>query len=273
MTELKKRVDGAAGAIAKRIGFKPSIGIILGTGLGGLAAQIEETISIPYADVPGFPKTTVSSHTGRLVAGNLSGKKVVALEGRFHLYEGWSLQDITLPVRVIKALGCKILIVSNAAGGINPLLKRGDVVIIEDHINLMGVNPLIGPNDDDLGPRFPDMSEPYSHRLIDIAEQVALSKGLRIRTGIYAAMTGPCLETRAEYRMLKMLGADLIGMSTVPEVIAGVHAGLEILGLSLVTDICLPDALKPTGIDEIIAVANAAEPKLTAIVTGVVGKL
>jgi purine-nucleoside phosphorylase len=273
MQSLKERIDRAAAAIAARINLRPSVGIILGTGLGGLAAEIKQTASLAYSDIPGFPHTTVAAHSGRLVAGQLSGKPVVAMEGRFHFYEGWSLEDVTLPVRVIKALGAKVLIVSNAAGGLNPQFRKGDVVIIEDHINLMGVNPLIGPNDDSLGPRFPDMSQPYSHRLIDLAEQAALSKGIRVRTGVYAAMTGPCLETRAEYRMLRTLGADLIGMSTVPEVIVAAHAGLEVLGLSLITDLCFPDALQPVGIEQIIAVAKEAEPKLTTIAAGVVAKL
>jgi len=273
MSELRTKVEKAAEAILRKIKDKPSIGIILGTGLGALSAQIQKKSSIAYSDIPNFPRTTVESHSGQMVAGEISGKKVVAMEGRFHFYEGWTLEQVTMPVRVMKALGAKTLIVSNAAGGINPQFRKGDIIIIEDHINLMGVNPLIGSNDDALGPRFPDMSRPYSKRLIEIAEKVALENGIRSRTGVYAAMTGPCLETRAEYRMLKVLGADLIGMSTVPEVIVGVHAGLEILGLSVVTDICLPDSLEPAKIEDIIAVANEAEPKLTKLVQETIGKI
>lgn len=273
MSDLFGIVEAAAGAVQKQLKNEPEIGIILGTGLGGVAQAIEKDAAIPYSDIPNFPQTTVATHAGQLIAGRLAGKNVLAFDGRFHLYEGWSLQEITLPVRVMKRLGAKVMIVSNAAGGINPQFKRGDVVIIEDHINLMGVNPLIGANDERLGPRYPDMIEPYSKRLIALAEQVALENGLRVRTGVYAAMTGPNLETRAEYRMLGVMGADLVGMSTVPEVIVAVHAGLETLGLSIATDMCLPDALQPVKIEEIIETANSAEPKLTTIVQGVIGRL
>ena len=273
MSDLFEIVEEAAGAVEKSLKSKPEIGIILGTGLGDVAQAIEEEAAVPYSDIPHFPQTTVDTHAGQLIAGRLGGKSVLAFDGRFHLYEGWSLQEITLPVRVMKRLGAKVMIVSNAAGGINPQFKRGDIVIIEDHINLMGVNPLIGPNDERLGPRYPDMIEPYSKRLIDLAEQVALENGLRVRTGVYAAMTGPNLETRAEYRMLGAMGADLIGMSTVPEVIVAVHAGLETLGLSIATDMCLPDALQPVKIEEIIETANSAEPRLAAIVQGVIERL
>lgn len=274
MTISYENIRKSADAVRKSLKSEPQIGIILGTGLGGLSREIEEEeASVPFSDIPNFPQPTVETHTGRLVSGRLAGKSIVAMEGRFHFYEGWSLDQITLPVRMMRMLGAEILVVSNAAGGINPQLKRGDVVVIEDQINLMGVNPLVGPNDERLGVRFPDMSQPYSARLMELAEAVALENGIRVRTGVYAAMTGPCLETRAEYRMLKTLGADLIGMSTVPEVIAGVHAGFEILGLSVVTDMCLPDALEPAKIEDILEAANSAEPKLAAIVLGTVARL
>ncbi|MBN1807553.1 MAG: purine-nucleoside phosphorylase [Planctomycetes bacterium] len=273
MTDLKSRIDEASAFIRSSSGVAPAVGVILGTGLGNFVSQISTAASIPYSDIPNFPETTVAAHEGRLIVGETSGVPIVAMEGRFHYYEGCPLADITLPVRVIKALGARVLVVSNAAGGINPLFSRGDVVLIEDHINLMGVNPLIGPNDDSLGPRFPDMSQPYSRRLIDLASTVALEKSIPLRKGVYAAMTGPCLETRAEYRMLKTLGADLIGMSTVPEVIVAVHAGLEVLGFSIVTDMCLPDALVPARIEDIIEAANTAEPMLTAVLLETVARL
>lgn len=266
MSELKKKIGEAAAAAGKKLGPTPEIGIILGTGLGELARKIGDAKTVSYADLPHFPASTVKSHAGQMVGGTLSGKKVVAMEGRFHYYEGYSLEQVTFPVRVMKELGCKTLIVTNACGGLNPLHERGDIVIIEDHINLMGVNPLIGPNDDTLGPRFPDMCEPYSREYVRLAESIALKRGIRVQRGVYLAVTGPCLETRAEYRFMRGLGADAVGMSTVPEVIVAVHAGLKVLGMGVVTDICLPDALEPVKIEEIIAVANGAGPKLESLI-------
>lgn len=273
MSELAKRIDESASFIKSKLGCAPRFGIILGTGLGNLARQLEGAKTLEYDTVPHFPKSTVASHAGQLVTGTLSGQPVLVMEGRFHLYEGYSLEQVTFPVRVMKALGAEGIIVTNACGGLNHLHEKGDIAIIEDHINLMGINPLIGPNDETLGPRFPDMIEPYTKAYIHIAEKVALEKGIRAHRGVYAAMTGPCLETRAEYRMLQRLGADCIGMSTVPEVIVAVHAGLKVLGMSVVTDLCLADALTPVKLEEIIAVANEAGPKLEAIVTGFLSKI
>lgn len=271
--ELKEKIAHSAAAITARAKTKPEIGIVLGTGLGSLANQIEAEVRISYDDIPHFPTSTVQSHAGELVVGTLAGKNVVALSGRFHFYEGYSLQDVTYPIRVAKALGIHTLIVSNAAGGMNPQYRAGDLMVITDHINFMGDNPLIGPNDDTLGPRFPDMCEPYTKSLIDLATQVATEQGIRLQHGVYLGCPGPCLETKAEYRMMRMIGADAVGMSTVPEVIVAVHAGLKVLGFSAITDECFPDALKPADIAHIIAVANATEPKLTAIVEETVRRM
>jgi purine-nucleoside phosphorylase len=247
----------------------PHAGIILGTGLGGLVQHIREEASLEYDDVPNFPRSTAVSHRGRLVMGRLGELSVMAMEGRFHMYEGYDLDQITLPVRVMKALGAKLLVVSNACGGMNPHYRSGDIMLIEDHINLMGANPLIGINDDRLGPRFPDMSEPYDQKLIDRALEVARRENFVAHKGVFVAVSGPNLETRAEYRFLRMIGADVVGMSTVPEVIVAVHCGLKVVGISVVTDMCLPDALEPADVPKIIATANAAEPKLTKLVLGV----
>ncbi len=251
-------------------GGRPQVGIILGTGLGGLVEDVAAETVIPYTQVPHFPAPTAPTHAGRLVCGRLGGKSVVAMEGRFHFYEGYSLQEITFPVRVLKALGCEVLIVSNACGGLNPQFAKGDIMLIEDHINLLGDNPLIGPNDDRLGPRFPDMCWPYDRPLLALARRVALEERIACQQGVFVAVPGPNLETRAEYRFLRIIGADVVGMSTVPEVLVGVHAGLRILGLSVITDMGLPDALEPTNLPEIIAVANAAEKKLRVLVRRVV---
>jgi purine-nucleoside phosphorylase len=247
----------------------PRVGLVLGTGLGALAREIDAQCTIPYPHLPHFPRSTVESHKGQLVCGNLAGHTVMAMEGRFHLYEGYSPWQVTFPIRVMKELGCELLIVSNAAGGLNPHYDKGDLVVIEDHINLLGLNPLVGPNDDRLGPRFPDLIEPYTRELQNLAHEVALQKNLVARRGVYVAVLGPNLETRAEYRYLRGIGADVVGMSTIPEVLVAVHAGIKVLGFSIVTDMCLPDALKPVKIEEIIAVANEAELKLRTIVTGV----
>lgn len=225
-----------------------------------------------YASIPHFPVSTVESHAGKILFGTLAGKKVAAMEGRFHFYEGYSLAEVTFPVRVLKELGAKILVVSNAAGGLNLAFRKGEIVLIEDHINFMGVNPLIGPNEERLGPRFPDMSAPYSARLMGLTEEAAREQKLSVRRGVYIGVTGPNLETRAEYRMMRNLGADLVGMSTVPEVIAGVHMGMEILGMSIVTDVCDPDHLEPVDIKEIIKTANEAGPKLDRLLESAIRK-
>jgi len=247
--------------------------IILGTGLGALADEIAVETIIDYSDLPNFPLSTVESHKGRLLCGTLNGRTVVAMQGRFHRYEGYSLQQVTFPVRVLRALGAETLIVSNACGGMHPLWAPGDLMLIADHINLLGDNPLIGPNDDTLGPRFPDMSEPYDGALRAIAREVAVANGITLREGVYAAVQGPNLETRAEYRLLRTLGADVVGMSTVPEVIVARHGGMRVLGLSIITDQCLPDALAAASLEQIVSVARLAEPKLSAVVKGVVGRL
>jgi purine-nucleoside phosphorylase len=259
-------IQEARSAIGKRCALAPDIGIILGTGLGRLAGHIEKAVTIPYQDIPHFPLSTVEQHAGKLIMGQLSGKSVMAMQGRFHFYEGYSLQQVAFPVQVMKFIGVKTLIVSNACGGLNPHFTPGTIMLITDHINLLPGNPLIGPNDNRIGQRYPDMSEPYSKKLIELVLKIALENNLRAEKGIYAAMTGPSLETRAEYRMLRLLGADAIGMSTVPEVIAAVHAGIDVLGLSVVTDACLPDALEPADIKKIIAVANRAEPTLVTLI-------
>jgi purine-nucleoside phosphorylase len=266
-------VDAAARVVRDRWAGRPTVGIILGTGLGALAEEIDAEATIPYLDLPHFPHSTVESHKGQLVCGTLAGRSVVAMEGRFHLYEGYTPAQVTFPIRVMKELGCRYLIVSNAAGGMNPLFARGDLVVIDDHINLMGVNPLVGPNDDRLGPRFPDLIEPYDRALQDLALKAALEANVVAHRGVYVGVVGPNLETRAEYRMLRAAGADVVGMSTVPEVLVAVHAGLRVLGFSIVTDLCLPDALQPVRIEEILAVAREAEGKLRTIVRRVLESL
>jgi len=266
-------VQEAAEAVRSRWPGAPTVGIVLGTGLGALAKEIAAEATIPYAQIPHFPHSTVESHAGQLVCGSLAGKTVAAMEGRFHLYEGYTPAQVTFPVRVLKALGCTSLIVSNAAGGMNPLHAKGDLIVIEDHINLMGLNPLIGPNDERLGPRFPDLIEPYDRKLQDLALRIAMEENIVAHRGVYVAVPGPNLETRAEYRFLRALGADVVGMSTVPEVLVAVHAGLKVLGFSIVTDRCLPDALEPVRIEDVIAVANAAEGKLRTIVRKVLERM
>jgi len=263
----------AVAAIRRRSGFVPEVGMILGTGLGALGRGIAIDAEIPYAEIPGFPLSTVESHAGKLLLGTLAGRRVAALQGRFHRYEGYSLQQVTFPVRVLRALGATTLVVSGAVGGMHPLWNPGDLALLSDHINLMGDSPLIGPNDDSLGPRFPDMSAPYDAALRETAHRAALELGLTLREGVYVAVTGPALETRAEYRMLRAMGADVVGMSTVPEVIVAVHGGMRVLGITVVTDKCLPDALEPADVATIIATAEAAEPRLAALLTRILEKM
>jgi purine-nucleoside phosphorylase len=270
---LFDRIETAADVVRSRASLKPEVAIILGTGLGGLATEIEVEASIPYQEIPGFPLSTVETHAGRLLLGRLGKRPVVAMQGRFHRYEGYLLSDVTFPVRVLHALGAGTLVVSNACGGMNPLWGPGDLVLLSDHINLLGDNPLVGSNDDRLGLRFPDMSAPYDPELRALARQTALELGIVLREGVYVAVPGPSLETRAEYRMLRTMGADVVGMSTVPEVIVAVHAGMRALGISIITDQCLPDALEPADIGRIIATAGRAEPSLTRLIRGVVERL
>jgi purine-nucleoside phosphorylase len=267
---LFDRVQAAAAVVRKAAGLQPAVAIILGTGLGALADEIAVEASIPYDQIPGFPLSTVESHAGRLLLGHLGSRPVVAMQGRFHRYEGYGLAEVTFPVRVMHALGARTLVVSNACGGMNPLWNPGDLVLLSDHINLLGDNPLIGFNDERLGLRFPDMSAPYDPELRALARAVALELGITLREGVYVAVPGPNLETRAEYRMLRGMGADVVGMSTVPEVIVAAHAGMRTVGISIITDQCLPDALEPADIERIIATARRAEPSLTRLIAGLV---
>lgn len=273
MLHLFDHVREAVDFIRTKWSGSAKAGIVLGTGLGNLARQIEAELTLPYEEIPNFPRSTVTTHAGNLVIGKLRGVPVIAMEGRFHAYEGYDPKEITFPVRVIRALGAETLFVSNACGGMNPQYRQGDIMVIEDHINLLGVNPLVGINDDRLGPRFPDMCEPYDKTMIDLALEIARKENFACHKGIYVAVLGPNLETRAEYRFLRAIGADVVGMSTVPEVLVAIHCGMKVLGLSIITDMALPDALKPGELDEIIATANAAEPKLTKIVCGVIETL
>jgi len=268
-----ERVERAADVVRARFARTPDAAVILGTGLGALASRISVEATIDYRDIPGFPLSTVESHAGRLLCGTLAGKTVVAMQGRFHRHEGYSLSQVTFPVRVLRALGAGTVVVSNACGGMHPLWAPGDLMLIADHINLLGDNPLIGPNDDRIGPRFPDMSEPYDRGLRALARAVALEHGVTLREGVYVAVPGPNLETRAEYRYLRGIGADVVGMSTVPEVIVAIHGGMRVLGISIITDQCLPDALEPASVEKIIAVAGRAEPNLTTLVCGVLERL
>jgi purine-nucleoside phosphorylase len=269
MHELSAQIEQATAVIRRQWAASPRVGMILGTGLGGVAGLIDCQASLDYGAIPHFPRSTSISHAGQLVCGSLQGVPLVAMEGRFHAYEGYTHHQITFPVRVMRALGAELLVVSNASGGMNPQFARGDLVIIQDHINLMNGNPLVGYNDERLGPRFPDMSAPYDPLLIERALQIARREDFVAHKGVYVAVTGPNLETRAEYRFLRTIGADVVGMSTVPEVLVAVHAGMRVLGLSIVTDMCLPDALAPANIAEILATAAEAEPKLRKIVLGI----
>lgn len=271
--DLVQRIRTASETIKARTRIEPRLAIILGTGLGALAGEIEAETVIPYEEIPDFPVPTVESHSGRLLLGELSRQPVVAMQGRFHRYEGYTLPQVAFPVRVMRALGAEILIASNACGGMNPMWDVGDLMLIADHINLLGDNPLIGPNLDVLGPRFPDMSEPYDLGLQRLALDVAKDEKITLRRGVYVAVPGPNLETRAEYRFLRMIGADVVGMSTVPEVIVALHGGMKVLGISIITDSCLPDALKPASVEQIIRAAGEAEPRLTLLIKNVVARL
>ena len=273
MSELRRHIEEAVAAIRRQTRARPAVGIILGTGLGGLAKEIRSEVEIPYEELPHFPVSTVESHHGKLIFGTLAGKRVVAMQGRFHLYEGYSMKQITFPVRVMKFLGVSRLLISNAAGALNPLFERGDIMIVSDHINLLGDNPLIGTNDDSLGLRFPDMSEAYDNGLIRLAEQSALDLRIKVQKGVYVAMQGPNLETRAEYRFLRSIGADAVGMSTIPEDIVAVHMGIKVLGFSILTDECFPDSLEPVSLEQVLAVARKAEPRMTAVMKEVIKRM
>ena len=272
MLDLFDKINQSVDFIKSQWDNTAAAGIILGTGLGSLVEQIDVEASIDYGDIPNFPKSTATSHKGRLVCGKLGGLPVIAMEGRLHMYEGYPLKEITLPVRVMKAMGADLLVVSNACGGLNPNYKAGDIMMIEDQINLMGDNPLIGINDDRLGPRFPDMCEPYTQSLIERALAVGRKQDMVVHKGVFVAVAGPNLETRAEYRFLRLIGADVVGMSTVPEVIVAVHSNMRVVGFSVITDMCLADALEPANVDEIIRIAGEAEPRLTKLVMGVLAE-
>lgn len=273
MSELISKINETLKVIRKKTKAEYPVGIILGTGLGGLVKEIKIEHQFNYKDLPHFPLSTVESHSGKLIFGKIGKKSVVAMQGRFHYYEGYSMQQITYPVRVMKFLGVKTLLVSNACGGMNPQYRRGDIMLMSDHINLLGDNPLIGKNEDELGPRFPDMSEPYNLELIKSAEEVALENKIKIQKGVYVAVPGPNLETKAEYRFLRNTGADVVGMSSVPENIVANHMRIKVLGISIITDECFPDSLKPVNVEEIIAAAMKAEPKMTLIMKEVIKKL
>ncbi len=269
----RAQVEEAAAYIRKQVTLRPTIGIILGTGLAQLAEHIQPETVLSYEDIPHFPLSTVETHTGRLLVGHMDGVPVYALQGRFHLYEGYTPQQVTFPVRVLATLGIDTLLISNAAGGMNPLFRKGDLMLITDHINLQGQNPLVGPNVDEWGPRFPDMSEPYDPTLRQWAEEVALERAIKLQQGVYVAVLGPNLETKAEYRFLRLIGADAVGMSTVPEVIVARHMDLRVMAISVITDECFPDALQPLSLEDVIAAATSAEPRLTAIMRGVIARI
>ncbi len=273
MVDLKAKITESVEFINKKSKIKPKIAIILGTGLGRLAEDIEEKEVIPYSEIPNFPVSTVQSHSGNLVLGKLGNKEVVAMQGRFHYYEGYSLKEVTFPVRVMQKMGADIIIISNAAGGMNRFFKRGDLMLITDHINLFGDNPLIGPNDEELGPRFPDMSEAYSQELIELTKKIALKEKIRLQEGVYAGLTGPTLETPAEYRFLIKIGADAVGMSTVPEVIVANHMGMKVLGISCITDLAIDGVIVKTSLEEILEAASKAEPIMTKLVKKVIEKI
>lgn len=273
MEDLKAKITESVEFINQKSKVKPKIAIILGTGLGELAEDIQEKEIIPYSKIPNFPVSTVQSHSGNLVLGKLSNKEVVAMQGRFHYYEGYSLKEVTFPVRVMKKLGANTIIISNAAGGMNRFFKRGDLMLITDHINLFGDNPLIGPNDEELGPRFPDMSEAYNQKLIELAKKVALKEKIRLQEGVYAGLTGPTLETSAEYRFLISIGADAVGMSTVPEVIVANHMGMKVLGISCITDLAIDGVIVKTSVEEILKAAADAEPIMTKLIKKVIEKI
>jgi purine-nucleoside phosphorylase len=287
--DLKAKIKESVEFINQKSKIKPEIAIILGTGLGRLAEDIKEKEIIPYSEIPNFPVSTVQGHSGNLVLGNLGNKKVVAMQGRFHYYEGYKLKEVTFPVRVMKKLGADIIIISNAAGGMNRFFKRGDLMLITDHLNLFGDNPLIGPNDEELGLRFPDMSEAYSQKLIELAEKVALKEKIRLQEGVYAGLAGPTLETPAEYRFLISIGptletpaeyrflisigADAVGMSTVPEVIVANHMGMKVLGISCITDLAIDGVIVKTSVEEILKAASDAEPIMTKLIKKVIEKI
>jgi len=273
MSDLKKKILEAVNFLNQEINDSPEIGIILGSGLGGLADEIEKIKEIKYWDIPNFPVSTVKGHEGKLIFGKLAGKKVLAMQGRFHYYEGYSMQEVTFPVRVMKFLGVNTLIVSNASGGVNPRFEPGDIMLIWDHINLMPENPLRGKNDETLGPRFPSMHNAYDKELIRLTEEVAFEQGVKVVRGVYVALQGPNLETPSEYNMVRVIGGDAVGMSTVPEVIVANHMGMRVLGISVITNVADPYNPRPTTHEEVLEIASTAEKKLTKLIKGVLERL
>ena len=269
---MLQNIKESANFITEKTNFNPEIGIILGTGLGGLVSEIEIEHSLPYNEIPNFPLSTVEGHSGRLILGILGGKKVVAMQGRFHFYEGYCMEKVTFPVRVMKFLGIKNLILSNASGGVNPDYEVGDLMILEDHICLIP-NPLIGANLDELGPRFPDMSDPYCKDMIQIAQQIASENNLPIQKGVYVALTGPTLETPAEYKYMRIIGGDTVGMSTAPEVIVARHMEIPCFAMSVITDLGVPGKIQKVTHQEIQKVSEVAEPKLTLIIKQLISKI
>ncbi|MHC1727936.1 MAG: purine-nucleoside phosphorylase [Syntrophobacteraceae bacterium] len=273
MIGIRVKVAEATAHIKPYLDHEPAIGLILGTGLGGIIDEMDKTVVLPYADIPHSPVSTVTSHHGQLVLGNWAGKSIIALQGRFHLYEGYTPMQISFPIRVLRSLGVKTLVISNAAGGLNPNYKAGELMLISDHINFTGQNPLAGENIDEWGVRFTDMTEPYSRRLIEVAERTALEERIPLQKGVYVGVLGPNLETAAETRFLRMIGADAVGMSTVMEVITAAHAGMDVLAVSVITNVNLPDCYKPAPVEQIIATANSAGEKLGRLFAGILGRM
>jgi purine-nucleoside phosphorylase len=270
---MLEKIKESAAFIQSKTTVQPSIGIILGTGLGGLVKEINVIDTISYEDIPNFPVSTVESHSGKLIFGELGGKKVVAMQGRFHYYEGYSLQQVTFPVRVMKLLGIERLFVSNASGGVNPDFEVGEIMIQDDHINLFPGNPLIGKNIDELGPRFPDMSDPYDPAMIDLAKNIANENNIKVSVGTYAGLTGPTLETPAEYRYVRNIGADAVGMSTVPEVIVARHMEIPCFAISIITDLGVPGKIQKVSVQDVIEVASRQEPKMTLIMRELISRI
>lgn len=270
--DISRQIKESLRVIKKHTTLEPEIGIILGTGLNDLAKKIEIESEIPYEEIPHFSRSLIEFHESKLIFGKIKNKDIVAMQGRYHYYEGWSMQQITHPIRVLKDIGVNTLIISNAAGSMNNIIRNSDIMLIEDHINLIGDNPLRGLSSDDLGPRFTDMSEPYKLKFINEFENIAKNNNIKIHKGVYVAMTGPSLETRAEYRFLKIIGADVVGMSTVPECIVANHLGMDVVGLSIVTDECYPEDLKPLILEDVLANAEKAEPKLTLLISEFIAK-
>lgn len=269
----KQKIQAAVDFIRGRAALRPHAGVILGTGLGSLPEGFEAAATVPYEEIPHFPVSKVESHANELVFGALRGCPTVFMRGRIHYYEGFTMQEVTFPVRVLRGLGAEILLITSAVGGMNPTYSLGEIVLIADHINLMGDNPLIGPNDESLGPRFPDMSEPYDHGLQAILREVALEERIPLRPGVLVCVAGPNLETRAEYRFLRWCGADVVGMSIVPENLVAVHGGMKIAALTVVTDLCFPDALEPVDVGRLVATANGAAPSLSKLIAGTLARL